>query len=166
MKNEGSAVADGMVVSIHYTLTVDDGMVVDSSRGGTPFEYLHGAGNIVPGLETRLEGRAVGESLQVAVPPGEGYGEHDPRGVARVPRDAFPEDVELEPGMQFSGEDERGNQHVVWISAVEGDVVVVDRNHPLAGRTLHFDVTIEGVRAATNEERSHGHVHGAHGHHH
>ncbi len=161
-----SAVADGTVVLIHYTLTGADGTVLDTSDGGDPLAYLHGAASIVPGLERQLAGRKVGESLKVEVPPAEGYGEHDPRGLARVPRDSFPDDVEIVPGMQFSGEDEDGHEHEVWIRAVEGETVVIDRNHPLAGVTLHFDVKIESVRSATREEIAHGHVHGAHGHHH
>lgn len=161
-----AAIADGMVVSIHYTLTDDAGSVIDSSSGGEPLEYLHGHGNIVPGLESQLAGRKVGDSLKVDVAPKDGYGEHDPRGRGRVPRSSFPDDMEIEPGMQFSGEGPNGEDHVVWVAAVEGDHVVVDQNHPLAGQTLHFQVKVETVRPATKEELAHGHVHGAHGHHH
>lgn len=161
-----TAIGDGMVVSIHYTLTDDDGTVIDSSSGGEPLEYLHGHGNVVPGLERGLKGHSEGESLKVDVSPAEGYGEHDPRGLTRVPRDSFPDDMEIEPGMQFSGEDDKGEEQAIWIAAVEGDQIVIDRNHPLAGQTLHFEVTIQRVRNATREELSHGHVHGAHGHHH
>lgn len=164
--SHATAIADGMVVSIHYTLTDEDGTVIDTSSGGEPLEYLHGHGNIVPGLERGLKGHNEGESLRVDVPPSEGYGEHDPRGLMRVPRDSFPDDMELEPGMQFSGEDDAGEEQSIWIAAVEGDQIVIDRNHPLAGQTLHFEVTIQRVRNATREELSHGHVHGAHGHHH
>lgn len=159
-------IADGMVVSIHYTLTDDGGEVLDRSGDGPPFEYLHGSEGIVPGLERALAGHGVGESLSVTVPPEEAYGPHDPRGVARVPRDAFPEETEIGPGMQFAGEDEDGHEHVVSIVAVEEATVVVDRNHPLAGRTLLFEVTIAALRIATREEIAHKHAHGAHGHDH
>jgi FKBP-type peptidyl-prolyl cis-trans isomerase SlyD len=164
MDESVSAVKDGMVVTIHYTLKGDDGEVIDTSEGGPPLTYLHGAQNIVPGLERELTGKNAGQRLEVDVAPRDGYGEHDPRGMARVGRDAFPEDLELEPGMQFGAEDEQGGEHTVWIRAVEGDTVVIDRNHPLAGVTLRFAVSIESVRQATREELAHGHVHGAGGH--
>ena len=159
-------IQNGKIVSIHYTLKDDAGLVIDSSEGGAPLDYLHGAGNIVPGLETGLEGRAVGEKLDVKVAPKDGYGVHDPRGVQRVPRDAFPEDMDLEPGMQFGAEDPEGETTTVWIVKVESDHVVVDMNHPLAGKTLHFAVHVAAVRDATGEEMAHGHPHGPHGHHH
>lgn len=156
----------GKVVSIHYTLKGDDGEVIDSSEGGAPLDYLHGAGNIVPGLESGLEGRNVGEKLDVKVAPQDGYGVHDPRGVQRVPRQAFPADIDLEPGMQFGAEDPEGDSQTIWIVKVEDENVVIDMNHPLAGKTLHFAVAIAGVRDATGEEVAHGHPHGPHGHHH
>ncbi len=159
-----SAIADGMVVTIHYTLTDDKGTVIDSSSGSDPLEYLHGHGNIVPGLERELAGKKVGDALKVHVAPKDGYGEHDPRGRGKVPRDSFPDDMELEPGMQFSGDGPNGEDHVVWIAEVAKDHVVIDQNHPLAGQTLHFDVKIETVRPATKEELEHGHAHGVHGH--
>lgn len=164
--SDSAPIADGMVVTIHYTLTGDDGSVIDSSSGGEPLEYLHGHGNIVPGLERVLAGKRAGDALRVSVAPRDGYGEHDPRGRGKVPRNSFPDDMELEPGMQFAGEGPNGEQHVVWIAAVEGDHVVIDQNHPLAGQTLHFDVTVATVRSATKDELAHGHAHGAHGHHH
>ncbi|MBL8859644.1 MAG: peptidylprolyl isomerase [Planctomycetes bacterium] len=159
-------ISKGKIVSIHYTLRGDDGVVIDSSEGGTPLDYLHGAGNIVPGLEKGLDGHAVGEKLEVKVAPADGYGVHDPRGVQRVPRQAFPEDVDLEPGMQFGAEDPQGDSTTVWIVKVEDEQVVIDMNHPLAGKTLHFAISIAAVRDATKEEVAHGHPHGPHGHHH
>ncbi len=159
-------VADGKVVSIHYTLTDDAGAVIDSSQGGAPLAYLHGAGNIVPGLEAGITGRAQGDRFQVKVAPEEGYGAHDPRGINRVARAEFPPDIELEPGMQFSAENERGDVVTTWIHSVEKDHVVIDLNHPLAGKTLHFQITIESIRDATREEKAHGHPHGVGGHHH
>jgi FKBP-type peptidyl-prolyl cis-trans isomerase SlyD len=165
-KNATQTVTDGKVVSIHYTLTDDAGAVVDSSKGHSPLEYLHGAGNVVPGLEEGLVGRARGDVLKVDVAPEKGYGAHDPRGLQRIPRQAFPDDIDLEPGMQFGAEDPQGGSTTVWIVKVESDQVVIDTNHPLAGKTLHFDVTIADVRDATREEMAHGHPHGPDGHHH
>jgi len=159
-----STIAADAVVSIHYTLTLNDGAVVDSSQGGEPLDYLHGHGNLVPGLEQQLAGHAVGEQLQAVVPPGDGYGERDPEGVQTVPRDAFPGDMEIESGMQFQAEGEDGEPTMLVITAVEGDQVTVDLNHPLAGETLNFEIVVEAIREATAEELQHGHVHGPHGH--
>ncbi len=158
------AIADGMVVTIHYTLTDDQGSVIDSSQGSDPLEYLHGHGNIVVGLERELTAKKVGDALKVAVAPKDGYGEHNPLGRGKVPRDSFPEDVEIEEGMQFAGEGDNGEQHVVWIAEIAADHVVIDQNHPLAGKTLHFDVKVDSVRLATKDELAHGHAHGVHGH--
>ena len=114
-----ASISEGKVVSIHYTLRDEAGECLDSSSGGAPLDYLHGAGNIVPGLESGLSGRKLGESFQVRVPPEEGYGAHDPRGVQKVPRASFPPEIELEPGMQFGAEDEQGGRATVWIRDVE-----------------------------------------------
>ncbi len=159
-------VAAGKVVSIHYTLTDDAGVTIDSSQGGAPLAYLHGAGNIVPGLESGIAGRGIGDHFRVDVAPENGYGVRNPKGIDRVPRDAFPPDIELEPGMQFSAENERGDVVTTWIHSVEGDHVTIDLNHPLAGKTLHFQVTVAAIRDATREEMTHGHPHGPGGHHH
>ena len=159
-------VVSGKVVSFHYTLTDEGGEVLDSSGDGPPLDDLPGSGNIVPGLEKGLEGRSAGEAFRVRVAPAEGYGERDPHGVQQVPRRAFPADAELEPGTPFGAQDSHGARTTVWIEKVEGDVVTIDLNHPLAGRTLDFDIRIESVRDATREELAHGHVHGPHGHHH
>jgi FKBP-type peptidyl-prolyl cis-trans isomerase SlyD len=169
MTTQEQRIADGKVVTIHYTLTDDDGSVLDSSQGGDPLDYLHGAHHVVPGLEAGLRGKGVGERVQLRLPPEEGYGVRDPKGIQRVPRAAFPADLELEPGMQFSAEDETGRAVTVWIEGVdgpEGQTVRIDQNHPLAGKTLCFDVHVTAIRDATLEELSHGHVHGPHGHHH
>lgn len=161
-----NTVTAGKVVSIHYTLTDDEGAILDSSKGRAPLDYLHGADNIVAGLEAGLAGHSTGDSFRVDVTPEKGYGPHDPRGVQRVPRESFPDDVDLEPGMQFSAEDERGGVSTIWIVRVESEQVVIDLNHPLAGKTLHFDVTVTGIRDPTREETEHGHPHGIGGHHH
>ena len=157
-------VAKNMVVSIDYTLTGADGTVLDSSSGQEPLAYIHGTGSIIPGLEDALEGKSAGDALKVSVPPEKGYGLRDDKLLQQVPRRMF--DMEgLAPGMRFHAESDHGVR-VVTVAAVDGDTVTVDANHPLAGQTLSFDVKVMDVREATEEELSHGHVHGAHGHHH
>lgn len=158
-------VGNGKVVSLHYTLTNQAGDVLDSSEGDAPLEYLHGADNIVQGLEEALTGRAEGERLEVTVPPERGYGLRDENDVQRVPRSAFPPG-QIEAGMEFVTQDEEGHPIPVWVHSVDENSVTVDLNHPLAGETLHFDVQVAGIRDASAEELEHGHPHGAHGHHH
>lgn len=158
-------IADRCVAYFHYTLTNDAGEVIDSSEGREPLPYLHGKGNIVPGLEKALEGKQAGDKLNVVVSPEEGYGPHVESLVQVVPKSAFQGVPNVEPGMQFQAESNMGPVSVV-ITAVEGDNVTVDGNHPLAGETLHFAVEITQVREASVEEVLHGHVHGAGGHHH
>ncbi|MGB8328712.1 MAG: peptidylprolyl isomerase [Polyangiales bacterium] len=153
------------VVSLSYTLRDDDGELIDQSEDGSPLLYLHGARNIVPGLEEQLEGVAEGESIKAIVPPEKGYG---PRiGEAHeVPRRLFPSDAELAAGMQVVAHDDQGRQIPFFITAISDDTITVDPNHPLAGETLHFEVTVESLRDATEEEIGHGHPHGPDGHHH
>ncbi len=157
-------IANGHVVGIDYSLHLGDGKVVDASAPGDPLTYLHGEGQIVPGLETALEGLSVGDSKQVVIAPTEGYGEHDPSGVQEVPRRAFPQGFEPAVGMELTAEGPSGEPVPFAIREVRPESVVIDLNHPLAGKTLHFDVTVREVRAATEEEIAHGHAHGAHGH--
>jgi FKBP-type peptidyl-prolyl cis-trans isomerase SlyD len=152
-------------VTIHYTLRDDSGNVIDASSGRAPLAYLHGKGNIIPGLERALDGRGAGDKLDVTVAPEQGYGVRDERLVEIVPRSRFPAGTELAPGMQLRTGSARGPR-IVSVAKVERDFVTLDGNHPLAGRTLHFSVEVAGVRRATHEEVSHGHVHGPGGHHH
>lgn len=159
-------IADKQVVSIHYTLTDDDGETLDSSAGRDPLTYLHGAQNIIPGLEHALTGKDVGDQLQVTVQPVDAYGEFNDELVQTVPREAFEGIDQVEPGMQFEARSPEGGSSIVMVKEVSDQGVVVDGNHPLAGQTLHFDVTVEEVRAATDEEVAHGHVHGPDGHQH
>ena len=154
-------VVNNSVVTFRYTLTVQ-GEVLD--QGELP--YLHGYQNIVRGLEEALEGAEVGQSLHVSVPPEKGYGPRDPEGTQVVSRDAFPDDVVVEVGEQFFAQSPDGGRMTLLVTKVEGDEVTVDFNHPLAGETLNFDVTVTGVRQASEEEMDHGHVHGPQGHHH
>ncbi|GIX30886.1 MAG: hypothetical protein KatS3mg124_1358 [Porticoccaceae bacterium] len=157
-------VSQDTVVTFHYTVRDEEGVELDSSRGREPLSYLHGANNIIPGLESALEGRGEGESLTVTIPPEEAYGEYLDALVEAVPRAAFG-DHEVEVGMRFEAQTNRGPISVV-VTNVEGDLVTVDGNHPLAGKSLTFEVTIEKVRPATAEELAHGHAHGEGGHDH
>ncbi len=158
-------IAENSVASFHYTLTDSTGKVLDSSEGQEPLSYLHGAGNIIPGLEQALEGKAVGDKLNVAVNAAQAYGLRDDSLVQELPTTMFSGIEQIEVGMEFHAETEHGLQ-VVTVTHVEGDQVTIDGNHPLAGVDLNFDVEITEVRAATEEELNHGHAHGAGGHHH
>jgi FKBP-type peptidyl-prolyl cis-trans isomerase SlyD len=159
-------IADGMVVSMHYTLTNPDGQVIDSSSDGDPLTYLHGAGNIVPGLEAKLAGAGVGDKVNAVVAPADGYGERSGPEPQPVPRDRFPEDADLKPGMQIVAQGPSGEQFALWVVGLKDNDVLLDHNHPLAGVTLHFDVEVTEIRAATDEEKAHGHPHGPGGHDH
>ncbi|MDG2500945.1 MAG: peptidylprolyl isomerase [Porticoccaceae bacterium] len=156
-------IKENSAVSFHYTLTDDDGQTLDSSAGKDPLAYLHGAGNIIPGLESALEGKAVGDSMVVAVIAAEGYGEVQQELIQEVPRDAFQGVDSIEVGMQFEAQTGQGGSVPVTVTAVTDEVVTVDGNHPLAGKNLNFDVSIEDVREATEEELEQGHVSGAGG---
>lgn len=158
-------IADRCVASFHYTLTNDQGEVLDRSEADQPLHYLHGHGNLIPGLERALLGKQAGDRLNVTVAPADAYGERRPELVQRVPRAAFQGIDVIEPGMSFSAQSNQGPMRVV-VTAVEADSITVDGNHPLAGETLHFAVEIVTVRAATDEELDHGHVHGPGGHQH
>ena len=153
-----TVVAAKRVVSIQYTLKNPEGETIDASDPGDPLLYLHGAGNIVPGLERELEGKNVGDELEVVVKPEDGYGDASGPGPQALPRAAF-EGVEPVPGMSFVAEDDDGNQIQLWVLDADEERVVVSADHPLAGVTLHFSVKIEAVRDATEEELAHGHVH-------
>ncbi len=155
------AIAHNDVVTIHYTLKDDSDKVIDSSAGGEPLAYLHGHGNIIPGLERELAGKNVGDRLKVRVPAAEGYGEYDRALVQKVPRRALKGIANLRVGLRL-----QAAHQAVTVTRIAGDLVTLDGNHPLAGQNLNFDVEITAVRAATEEELTHGHVHGAGGHHH
>jgi FKBP-type peptidyl-prolyl cis-trans isomerase SlyD len=153
------------VALIHYTLSDDEGTTIDSSVGGEPLAYIHGNGNLIPGLERELEGKGEGDQLDVKIAPAEGYGEFDKSLIQRVPRRALKGVGDLHVGMQLHAQSERGTR-AVTVTQLAGDMVTLDGNHPLAGKNLNFKVEIVGVREATEEELSHGHVHGPGGHHH
>jgi FKBP-type peptidyl-prolyl cis-trans isomerase SlyD len=158
-------IAERTVASFNYTLTNDAGEVIDTSEGRAPLAYLHGAGNIVPGLEKEMTGRSPGDRFDVVVTPEEGYGTPNPMLIQTVPREAFQGVDTIEVGMAFQAQTPQGPLSVV-VSKVDADNVTVDGNHPLAGQTLHFAIEVTDVRDASLEELAHGHVHGPGGHHH
>jgi len=150
------------VVTIDYSLRDDTGRLIDSSAEAEPLVYLHGNENIIPGLEKELEGKNPGESIACSIAPEDAYGDRDEALVFKVQKKDFGENVEVAPGMQFEAHGENGVQ-IVTVVKIEGEDVMLDANHPLAGETLHFDVKVVDVREATSEELEHGHVHGDHG---
>lgn len=158
-------VSKNTVVTFDYTLTDTEGAVLDTSRGGEPLSYLHGAGGIIPGLESQMEGKNVGDEFKATVAPEDAYGVRRDDLVAPVSRKAFQGINEIKPGMQFQANTQQGPR-VVTVVAVEGDEVTIDANHELAGKTLVFDVKVVNVREASQDELAHGHAHGPGGHHH
>lgn len=158
-------VAAKTVVSVSYSLSDADGKLIEKTD--EPLDYLHGGfGGVFPQVEKALEGKAVGETCQVRLAPADAFGEYDAQLVRVESRDKFPAKVEV--GMRFEGESaaKKGEVVVYTVTDIADGKVVVDGNHPLAGQTLNFECTVAAVRAATQEELSHGHVHGPHGHHH
>jgi len=157
-------VADNMAVSIHYTLTNDDGEVLDCSIGDEALVYLHGVGNIIPGLEKALHGKVAGDKFNVRIAPEDAYGELMEDMIQVISRDMFEGIDNIEVGMQFNADVSSGSG-VVTVVNIEDDDITIDGNHPLAGLALTFDVEVIDVRAATQEEAAHGHIHGAGCHH-
>lgn len=153
------------VVSIDYTLTNDSGEKIDTSEGREPLTYIQGYQNIIPGLEKELEGKSVGDKLNAVIPPEEAYGTFQQSLIQEVSKDVFQGVDSVEVGMQFQAQMENGPV-IVTVTKVEDTQVTIDGNHPLADQTLNFDVEIKHIRDATEEELSHGHVHGPQGHQH
>lgn len=158
-------VADNKVVVIDYTLTDNSGTVIDSSEGAGPLAYLHGADNIIPGLEEALLGKEAGEKVKASIEPANAYGERHEALKQEVPAELFSGVDNVEVGMQFQSETDQGPV-LVTVVAVNDETITVDGNHPLAGVHLNFDVEVREVREASAEELEHGHVHGEGGHHH
>ena len=158
-----TTITAGTVVQMHYTLKSPEGDVIDSSAGREPLAYLHGAQNIVPGLERQLEGKAVGDHVEAVVPPEEGYGPRDDNARHVIPKSAFPEDFPFAVGAPLQLQAEGGQVLRCFIVAMKDDQVMIDANHPLAGVTLHFSVEIVGIREATAEEKGQGHAAGVGG---
>lgn len=158
-------IEDDKVVGIHYTLKDNDGNTIDSSAGKDPLYYLHGYGQLVPGLEDELEGKALKASFNVKVSAEDGYGDYNKELVYVLDRSKFPEPEKVEVGMMFTSKTESG-QFNLNVVGVDGDKITLDANHPLAGKELNFDVEVMDIRDATKEEIKHEHVHGPGGHHH
>ncbi len=158
-------IKNGKVVDLAYSLKSSKGEVLDQSSKEDPFTYLHGAQQIVPGLETALAGLNIGDKKQVTVTAAEGYGEVNSDLKLTVQRAQFPPNAQIEEGMQFETQTPDGQGIVFTIEKVEGDKVSIDGNHPLAGQNLHFDVEVLNIRDATQDELDHGHAHGPDGHH-
>ncbi len=156
-------ITDNTAVSFHYTLTNNSGEELDSSIGSEPLLYLHGAGNIIPGLEAALVGKKAGDKLNVSIEPEHAYGLLDENMVQVVSKKMF-EGMDVEIGMQFHADVSYGSG-VITITAIDGDDVTIDGNHPLAGEHLNFDVEVVDVRPATADEIAHGHIHGTGCHH-
>ena len=161
---ERAIVGPDQVVSIEYHLTDEQGNLIDTSDGGEPLVYLHGHGQIIPGLEKALEGKPEGHKAKVVIPPADGYGESDPELVFTEPKSTF--EFEVEVGQILEASDEEGETYEYQVIGVDDEGIKLDGNHPLAGKTLTFDVTVVSVRPASATELSHGHVHGDGGHHH
>lgn len=157
-------IQDKNIVNIKYTLTDNDKNIIDKSEDGT-FSFLIGAGNIIPGLEKALIDKTTGDTFDVSIDPAEAYGEYNDALIHKVPRAQFPPDMDVEAGMQFQGQTPDGQTTVVKVKEVNGDDVMVDNNHPLAGVQLNFAVEITGVREASKTELEHGHVHDSNEHH-
>lgn len=160
-------IAQNRVVQMHYKLTDEEGNTIDTSEGQEPLAYIQGIGNVIPGLEDALEGKAKGEKLQVTIAPEDGYGPRVDEMVQTVAKEGFKSDEgeELVAGMQVQIETNNGPS-IAMVTKIEGEDVILDLNHPLAGVTLNFDIEVVDVRASTEEEIEHGHVHGPGGHHH
>ena len=158
-------IAENAVVVIDYKLTDNDGEVIDSSEGAGPLAYLHGAGNIIPGLEAALLDKVAGDDVTASIEPVDAYGERQEDMKQEVPKELFGGIDNIEVGMQFQSDTDQGPVMVTVVS-IGDEMITVDGNHPLAGVHLNFDVTIREVREASKEELEHGHVHGEGGHHH
>lgn len=155
-------IAKETVVSMNYTLKDDQGQVLDSSSDGNPLVYLHGVGQLIPGLEQALEGKAKGEKVNVSIPPEQAYGQRHDQMIQAVPKSEFEEADKIQVGMQFEAQTD-GGPIIFTVVNIEENEFIMDGNHPLAGMTLHFDVEVTDIRVATAEEISHGHVHGPDG---
>lgn len=150
-------VEQGMVVEIEYTLRLEDGEIADETAGH-PLPYLHGGDDVIGGLQAALDGRAVGDTFSVTLPPDQAFGEYDEELVEEVAREDVPEDVELVVGQEIIAETDEGDEIPAFVGAIEDDVVFLDFNHPLAGETLSYEVKVVSVRDATKEERERGYV--------
>jgi FKBP-type peptidyl-prolyl cis-trans isomerase SlyD len=166
MKGDPLKIAENTVVSFEYTLTDKTGKTLDKSDPGEALTYMHGGGQIVPGLENAMAGHSAGDKFEVDVTPLEGYGERDPSMIFQISRSNLPKGVDPKVGMELASKLPDGQMIRFRLTEIRDDSVTADANHPLAGEPLHFAIEVKGVRAATEEEKEHGHVHGEGGHHH
>jgi len=153
------------VVSMHYKLTDETGQLIDASED-QPLLYIHGTNSLIPGLEKQLDGKVKGDQIIAKVAPEEGYGPVMPQLIQNLPLSTFQGVEKIEVGMEFEASNDNNEKMIVRVDAVDGEEITINGNHPLAGKTLNFDVNIVDVREASEEELSHGHVHGAGGHQH
>lgn len=158
-------IAEKCVVSMHYKLTDESGQLIDESKD-QPLLYVHGTNSLIPGLEKQLDGKGKGDQVKVTVSPEEGYGPVMPQLIQNLPKDTFQGVDEIQVGMEFEASNENDEMMIVRVEAIEDDEITINGNHPLAGKTLNFDVNILDIREASEEELSHGHVHGEGGHQH
>lgn len=159
MKGE-RIVSKDFVVSLEYSLKIDDELVESTSQDDiNPIQFIQGYGEIIPGLEKAIEGMAIGESKRVVIAPEDAYGEYDPEEVASLSKGEFPPEIPLEVGTEIEIKDDSGEELMACIIDIDLENVLLDFNHPLAGKVLEFEVTVVGLRAATTEEIAHGHVH-------
>ena len=153
-------ISQNKVATLSYTLKDDDGKIIDKADENSPFLYMHGTGGIIKGLENALEDKEVGNDFNIIIAPEDAYGEHDPKLTEAVPRKMFEgiPDEEMVAGAQFHASTAQGTQ-VITVASIDGDMINIDANHPLAGETLHFEVAVKEIREATEEEIAHGHPH-------
>ncbi len=155
-------IQNNKVITINYVLKDDQGILIDESKDGS-FCYLHGASNIIPGMEDALDGHSKGDEFNLVIEPADAYGEYNPNLTQVVDRTMFEGNDDIKAGMQFQAQDQQGHVMIITVSDVDGDNITIDGNHPLAGITLHYDIEVVDIRDATEDELSHGHVH-QHGH--
>jgi FKBP-type peptidyl-prolyl cis-trans isomerase 2 len=136
-------VSNGKMISLEYTVKLQDGQVVDSNVGGNPLTYTQGANQIIRGVESAVEGMELGEAKQAVVPPTDGYGDSDPNAFAEVPKDKLPQEIKV--GTQLHGKDSSGHEIRPVVSAIKDETVLLDFNHPLAGKTLYFDLKVVNI---------------------
>ncbi len=154
------------VVTMNFTLKDDSGNVLDSTKENNPFSFISGANQVLPKLEEKIGEMIIGSKKDVVLAPEDGYGVYQQDAVRTIKKSEFPEDIDLDKGMGFIAKSPQGKDVQFFIKEIEGENITVDFNHPLAGKTLHFDLELLNLRDATTEELNHGHVHGSDGHHH
>lgn len=145
-------IADKLYVAIDYTLSLESGQEIDKSPSGQPLGFIAGTGQIIPGLEKALMGRAVGDSAKIVVEPEDAYGPVNENLFQEVPKSQFPADIDIKPGMAFEAQGPRGPFMITVTSINDNDTVTVDLNHPMAGKQLHFDINVVEVREPSDEE--------------